>query len=110
MPANRVRGEVELVLGDDRFVLRPTYAAIVALEDALGGVLDLAVQASEGRLSVRTLAVAFHHCIAEDSRDRPSVDALGDRIVAAGVVHAVDTYRALLTAILTGGSDADGAR
>ena len=43
--------------------------------------------------------------------DGPGAVAVrGDRIVAAGVVHAVDTYRALLTAILTGGSDADGAR
>lgn len=50
--ANAVRGEVDLVLEGQRFVLRPSYTAIVAMEKKTGlPLIQLAQLAEQGCLS-----------------------------------------------------------
>ena len=39
--ANRLRGEAELRIGDAAFVLRPSFAALVAAQDELGQLFAL---------------------------------------------------------------------
>ena len=36
--ANKLRGEVELAIGDELLTLRPTYTSIVEIESRLGDV------------------------------------------------------------------------
>lgn len=50
------RGEVELVLGEDRFVLRPTIAAITAIEARYGAIGKLQRQLVERELPAAAMA------------------------------------------------------
>jgi hypothetical protein len=56
--ANDVRGEVDLVLEGQRFVLRPSYTAIVAMEKKAGApLMQLAQLAEAGALTQEAQAI-----------------------------------------------------
>jgi len=56
--ANELRGEVDIVLDGQRFVLRPSYTAIVALEKkAAKPLLELAALAEQGLLTQEAQAI-----------------------------------------------------
>ena len=56
--ANTLRGEVDLELDGQSFVLRPSYEAILKIENAVGQALvPLAVAAQNGTLSSFNLAI-----------------------------------------------------
>ncbi len=83
MSANALRGEAELRVGEQLFVLRPDFAALVAAEAELGPLFALVERAADGRLGLGELAALFWHCV----KDRPEAltrDAVGEAIVAAG--------------------------
>jgi len=62
--ANAVRGEVALTLDGEEFVLRPTYDAIVAFEDATGrGLVTLAQSASDGSMRLPEAAAIVTACV-----------------------------------------------
>ena len=63
--ANGARGEAALELGGERFVLRPSFAALVAAEEELGPLFALVERAAEGKLSLGEMAGLFWHCLAE---------------------------------------------
>ncbi|WP_281300802.1 MULTISPECIES: GTA-gp10 family protein [unclassified Iodidimonas] len=101
------RGDVLLILGDRRVHLRPTFAALAAIEQARAPLMTLVHEASEGRPTLSDMALVFHHCWLLDKGDeRPAIEAIGEMIVAAGLMAPLHSYRALLAAIL-GGHDAD---
>jgi len=101
--ANPYRGEVALALGDNCYVLRPSFAALVAAEAEAGPVLALAQQAAAGNVCLETMACLFHHCILiEDGRERPTAEAIGAAILEQGMVATLESYRSLLERILGG--------
>ena len=56
--ADDLRGEVDIVLDGQRFVLRPSYAAIVAMEKKTGkSLLELAAMAEQGLLTQDAQAI-----------------------------------------------------
>lgn len=62
-PANQERGEIVLSLGED-YVLRPTYEAIAAIEQALDkGLFDIASDAINHRLRLTDCAIVAAECI-----------------------------------------------
>lgn len=62
-PANEERGEIVLRLGDD-YVMRPSYEAIAAFEEALGkGLFDIASDAINHRLRLNETAIIATECI-----------------------------------------------
>jgi len=101
--ANPCRGEVTLELGGESHVLRPSFGALVAAEAELGPLLDLAQEASEGRVRLESMVRLFHHClVCETEQHRLSPEAIGERLVKDGMIEALKTYRALLEAALGG--------
>ncbi|KQZ65049.1 hypothetical protein ASD67_04100 [Sphingopyxis sp. Root1497] len=101
MAANRLRGEAELRVGETAFVLRPSFAALVAAEDELGPLFALVERAADGRLGLGELAALFWHCV----EGRPAAltrEAVGEAVVAQGLAAVTPALRVLLGQILQG--------
>lgn len=99
--ANVLRGEAELLVGERAYVLRPSFAALVAAEDELGPLFALVERAADGRLGLGELASLFWHCV----RDRPeglTREAVGEAVVAQGLAAVTPALRVLLGQILAG--------
>lgn len=99
--ANALRGEAELRVGGAAFVLRPSFAALVAAEGELGPLFALVERAADGRLALGELAVLFWHCV----RDRPEAmtrETVGEAVVAQGLAAVTPALRVLLGQILSG--------
>ncbi|MCW5646793.1 MAG: gene transfer agent family protein [Sphingopyxis sp.] len=99
--ANSLRGEAELRVGDRTYVLRPSFAALVAAEAELGPLFALVERAADGRLGLGELASLFWHCV----RDRPEAltrEAVGEAVVTQGLAAVTPALRALLGQILAG--------
>ena len=99
--ANALRGEAELRVDERRFVLRPSFAALVAAEAELGPLFGLVERAADGRLGLGELAGLFWHCVGE----RPEVltrEAVGEAVVAQGLAAVTPALRVLLGQILQG--------
>ncbi len=99
--ANVLRGEAELLVGERAYVLRPSFAALVAAEDELGPLFALVERAADGRLGLGELASLFWHCV----RDRPeglTREAVGEAVVTQGLAAVTPALRVLLAQILAG--------
>ncbi|PIX65919.1 MAG: hypothetical protein COZ43_08490 [Sphingomonadales bacterium CG_4_10_14_3_um_filter_58_15] len=103
-PANRLRGEAELMIDGERIVLRPTFAALVAAEEELGSLFDLVERAANGRLLLSEIVTLFWHVV----RDRPeglTQERLGEGMMALGLAGVTPALKILLRQILSGGGD-----
>ena len=96
-----LRGEAELRVGGEAFVLRPSFAALVAAEGELGPLFGLVERAAEGRLGLGELAALFWHCV-KDRPDGLTREAVGEAVVAAGLAGLTPALRVLLGQILQG--------
>ncbi len=99
--ANALRGEAELRVGGAVFVLRPSFAALVAAEAELGPLFALVERAADGRLGLDELASLFWHCV----KERPAAltrEAVGDAVVERGLAAVTPALRVLLGQILQG--------
>lgn len=64
MTANEKRGEIDLDLAGERFVLRPSYEAIQAFESQIGkSLIELAQGAGDGTMSLSHAAIIATECI-----------------------------------------------
>lgn len=97
--ANPLRGEVALTLNGRAFTLRPSFAAIVAVEERLGSVIALALKASKGELGLRETTALLWETLDQRSL---SEDELGHLILEEGLAAVAPTVSALLAAILKG--------
>ena len=98
---NPLRGEAELRVGGTAFVLRPSFAALVAAEAEIGPLFALVERAAGGRLALGEMAALFWHCV----KDRPEAltrEAVGEAVLAAGLAGATPALRVLLGQILRG--------
>ncbi|MDO9361825.1 MAG: gene transfer agent family protein [Sphingopyxis sp.] len=96
-----LRGEAELRAGEGLFVLRPSFAALIAAEAELGPLFALVERAADGRLGLGEMASLFWHCV----RDRPEAltrEAVGEAVVAQGLAAVTPALRVLLGQILQG--------
>jgi hypothetical protein len=99
--ANPARGEASLRVAGETLVLRPSFAALVAAEEALGPLFALVERAAEGKLGVGEMVTLFWHCL----RDPPAGitrEQLGEAVVEAGIAAATPVLRVLLGQILRG--------
>ncbi|UZW53891.1 gene transfer agent family protein [Sphingobium sp. JS3065] len=99
--ANGARGEAALELGGERFVLRPSFAALVAAEEELGPLFSLVERAADGKLSLAEMAGLLWHCLAEPPAGLTR-EALGEAIVAVGLAKLTPVLRGILGQILGG--------
>lgn len=64
-PANPVRGEASLHLGETDILLRPTFAALIAAEEEIGPLFAFVERAAAGQLRLSEMAALFWHCRVE---------------------------------------------
>lgn len=100
-PANPVRGEAMLHFGDERILLRPTFAALVAAEEELGPLFALVERAASGKLKLSEMAALFWHCRfdAPNTLDRTKFTEM---ITANGLAANTPVLKILLGQILSG--------
>jgi hypothetical protein len=103
--ANRLRGESEITLGGVTYHLRPTFAAIMEIEDRLGGVVPLAVRAARGEFGLKDLTVIVWATLNAVEGQKLELAAVGDFILERGIAETTPMVRDVLTQILGGSHD-----
>jgi hypothetical protein len=98
--SNPVRGEATLPIAGRPFLLRPSFAALVAAEEELGSLFALVERAGDGRLRLAELATLFWHCLVE--RGERTRDEVGEAVMELGLAGCAAPLRALLGQILRG--------
>lgn len=98
--SNAARGETTLRTKNAAFVLRPTFAALVAAEEELGPLFALVERAAAGGLKLSEMVALFWHCLAE--REGVSREQFSDAAAGAGLAAATPALRILLGQILGG--------
>jgi hypothetical protein len=106
--ANRLRGEVDITLGGRSYRLRPTFAAIMDIEERLGAVVPLAVRAAKGDFGFRDVTVVIWATLNAVEGQSMTMDEVGNAVLAQGLAAATPAVRVLLTHILGGDEAADG--
>lgn len=98
---NPARGEAALTIGGEAFLLRPSFAALVAAEEELGPLFPLVERAAGGGLALSEMVALFWHCRADPpaglTRER-----LGEAVAEGGLARATPVLRVLLAQILQG--------
>ncbi len=98
---NRLRGEGALMIAGQSLLIRPSFAALVAAEAAMGSLLALVERAGDGRLTMADSACLLFHCIA----DRPAtltMDDVGEALLAAGLQASTPLIGNILRQIVSG--------
>lgn len=115
--ANELRGEVDVELEGERFVLRPSYEAVVACERLTGkGLLALATAAADSEMSAGDAAIVTTELIkswakAEGNVQLQTINAtrIGELIHEFGLMQVVLRLALALSRAATGGCKADGS-
>jgi hypothetical protein len=98
--ANIARGEAVLQTKNAAYMLRPTFAALVAAEDELGPLFELVERAASGKLKLAETVALFWHCLADPgSLNR---DEFAEAVTDAGLAAATPALKILLGQILGG--------
>jgi hypothetical protein len=95
--ANPVRGEASVA----GFMLRPSFAALVAAEEELGPLFALVERAAAGQLKLSEMVALFWHCRFEAPADLAR-GAFSDAVADAGLAAATPALKMLLGQILGG--------
>ncbi len=98
---NKERGEVALELGGEVFVARPAYAAIVEIREKTGHPLAESFRRVRD-CDVVEMAQVLGPCL-RAAGNKLTDAQVGERIVAMGVLKAIDETALLIENILTGG-------
>ncbi len=98
--ANTARGEAVIRTENAAFMLRPTFAALVAAEEELGPLFALVERAASGELKLSEMVALFWHCL--DERDAVTRGEFSDSVVGGGLAAATPALKILLGQILGG--------
>lgn len=99
--ANPYRGEISLELAGQRHVLRPSFEALVAIEQERGSLLAMIERASAGTLMLDDIVTVLWACMRAGGSDYDKA-MVGRRVVETGIAAATPAFRDLLTMALTG--------
>ncbi len=113
-----VRGQIKVSLGDADYLLRPSYAAIAAIEKTLGrSLMELAQQALSGVLSIADLAIICAEMMRAHGRADPTAgpsykgvqsERLAELIFEASPPAITARVAVVLMGAVTGGYTAAG--
>ncbi len=101
---NKQRGDVAVTLDGRECVLRPTFDALVEIEERLGiGLVPLAKRFVAGEFGIREVSVILAAGLRGAGQKVP--EDLGNKIVKAGVLSFTQALVQLLTNALQGDSE-----
>lgn len=99
-PANTLRGETHLRIGDEQYVLRPSFENLVAAEEELGSLFAMVERASQGSLTIAEISTLLWHCLPHTGR--PTREEAGEAVLNIGLIEATHPVRAVLAQVLQG--------
>ena len=114
---NPERGEVPILLDGKVYPMRPSYAAIQAIERAHGPILSLVTRLSHPlqRLTIDELATIITETVRAAGKDRDDAmlkgvqkDRIAELVFEEGVIRVVESLEVLLVNMITGGSKGGG--
>lgn len=97
---NPLRGEAALAVAGVTHVLRPSFENLVLAESELGSLFALVERAAQGVLTLTEMTALLWHCLPGEGR--PDRVAVGQAVVAMGLVEATAPVRAVLAQVLQG--------
>lgn len=100
LPANPLRGEGMLIVAGVAHVLRPSFEHLVLAEAELGSLFALVERAAAGSLTIAEMTALLWHCLPAETR--PERTAVGEALLAMGLVAATQPVRAVLAQVLQG--------
>lgn len=98
--ANPLRGEATIAVAGATHVLRPTFENLVLAEEELGSLFALVERAAAGGLTLTDMTALLWHCL--PTNHRPERVAVGEAVLAMGLVGATLPVRAVLAQVLQG--------
>lgn len=98
--ANALRGECTLAVAGANYVLRPSFENLVLAEAELGSLFAMVERAAAGTLTLTDMTALLWHCLPSDHR--PDRVAVGQAVLAMGLVGATIPVRAVLAQVLQG--------
>ncbi|NCP13762.1 MAG: gene transfer agent family protein [Sphingomonadales bacterium] len=98
--ANPLRGECALAVNGLNYVLRPSFENLVLAEAELGSLFALVERAAGGALTLTEMTALLWHCLPIETR--PERVAVGQAVLAMGMVSATGPVRAVLAQVLKG--------
>ena len=101
MTANPARGEAVLTLENAAFMLRPSFAALVAAEEEIGPLFAMVERAAGGELKLSEMVALFWHCLA-DRPDDLTRETFSEAVANVGLAAATPALKTLLGQILGG--------
>jgi len=100
LSANPLRGECALTVAGVPYVLRPSFEHLVLAEAELGSLFALVERAAAGALTLAEMTTLLWHCLPGETR--PERTAVGEALLAMGLVAATQPVRAVLAQVLQG--------
>ncbi|MEL7445667.1 MAG: GTA-gp10 family protein, partial [Pseudomonadota bacterium] len=82
--ANPLRGETAFEVNGTAVLIRPSFEALVAVEEEIGSLFSLVERASAGALTIVEITALLWNCMPEDGR--PGKDTVGESILSIGLV------------------------
>ncbi|MBU7579712.1 MAG: gene transfer agent family protein [Porphyrobacter sp.] len=99
-PANPLRGEATLAVAGITHVLRPSFENLVLAEAELGSLFALVERAAAGALTLTEMTALLWHCL--PAENRPDRAAVGQAVLAMGLIGATGPVRSVLAQVLQG--------
>jgi hypothetical protein len=93
-----VRGEVELRAGGRAWVMRPSFAALVAAEGELGSLWTLVERTAAGDLRLGEAVALMWHCLVEPAPR----ELFGEAVLENGLAAAMPIVHAVLRQVMAG--------
>lgn len=101
------KNSIIMTLAGAEYRLKPTFQAIMDVEERLGGIVGLAVKAADGDFGLKEMTVIIWATMTE----RITFDQVGELILNEGIAAVSPIVRELLTLCLVGlnaGEDGTG--
>lgn len=97
------KNSVFITLGDAEYRLKPTFQAIMDIEERLGGIIGLALKAADGDFGLKEMTVIIWATMEGDM----TFEQVGNRVLSQGIAKASPVVRDLLTLCLVGLNEPD---
>ena len=98
--ANSARGEAQFVIEDSIYIIRPTFAALVAAEDEMGSLFAFVERAAAGKALLGEVIALFWHCIVDSHA--LNREQFSEALAAMGMVGLTPILKIILRQILQG--------
>lgn len=102
--ANSARGETSISIGEQIYILRPSFGALAAAEAEIGSLFDFVERAASGKALLTEVIALFWHCLCDARALEPPIErgSFSQNMASAGMVGLTPALKVILRQILQG--------